>query len=587
MNRISPFQRCWVATLCLAALIEPPPAAAGTGETELAGLWQSRQILGPAEAGPLLIRKYGDGLLAEFGGYRVKVSTDGLGIAFALPGGGRFEAEMEEDGNIRGHWLQPRSKFDGNVFATPVLLLRGSDSWFGEVIPQPESGTFYLLLRPGEELLAAELINPERNLGIFAGLTRLVRDQDSLTLYGKFRGRGDERVMLQGYYYPEEEVIALRYPGRGGNYDFHRVDSDHAAGFLARLPNTERMISPPPRLDDGWNTASMADAGIDPALIREMIETEILPKPAGTSDLSIHSVLIARDGHLVVEEYFHGYHRDLPHDSRSASKSVTAILAAAVMQAGIDLSWDTPVYSLLEMHDLLEREPERRAITLQHLLNMNTGLDCDDSNPQSAANEDALWDNADTLDFYQHTLNAGVVHAPGEVAVYCSASANLAGGVIATAANRSLLQLIERFVAEPLDIQRYSVPVPPDTHPFMGGGTRWLSRDFLKFPQMILDGGRWNDRHVISRRNAKLLITPVVKINGGRDYGYLWWTIDYPFGGGSVRAHFMGGNGGQIAMLVPDLRLVIVFNAGNYSDRVGFRIQDEIIPKYILPAVKQ
>jgi hypothetical protein len=47
----------------------------------------------------------------------------------------------------------------------------------------------------------------------------------------------------------------------------------------------------------------------------------------------------------------------------------------------------------------------------------------------------------------------------------------------------------------------------------------------------------------------------------------------------------MGGNGGQIAMLVPALQLSIVFNAGNYSDRVGFRIQEDLIPNYILPAI--
>ena len=209
----------------------------------------------------------------------------------------------------------------------------------------------------------------------------------------------------------------------------------------------------------------------------------------------------------------------------------------------------------------------------------------DGAREDSAAQEDVLWDNSDELDFYLHTLNVDVVHAPGEVAAYCSASANLAGGVIEASTDQSLLQLIARFVARPLDIRRYSVPVPPDGHPFMGGGIRWLPRDFLKFPQLLLDGGRWNEQQVISSENAQRLITPAVKIDGGRDYGYLWWTVDYPFRGGTLRAHFMGGNGGQIAMLVPELQLSIVFNAGNYSSRVGFRIQEELIPNYILPAI--
>jgi CubicO group peptidase (beta-lactamase class C family) len=216
---------------------------------------------------------------------------------------------------------------------------------------------------------------------------------------------------------------------------------------------------------------------------------------------------------------------------------------------------------------------------------MNSGLDCDDRNPESAANEDYLWDHYDELDFYEHALGVDIVHVPGEVAAYCSAGANLAGGVIEAMAGESLLSLIDRSVARPLDITRYSVPVPPDGHPFMGGGIRWLARDFLKFPQLLLDGGSWNGRRVINEEEAKRMLTPAVKIDGGRDYGYLWWTEDYEFKGRTVRAHFMGGNGGQIAMLVPEFDLGIVFNAGNYSDRVSFQIQNELIPNYILPAI--
>jgi CubicO group peptidase (beta-lactamase class C family) len=103
---------------------------------------------------------------------------------------------------------------------------------------------------------------------------------------------------------------------------------------------------------------------------------------------------------------------------------------------------------------------------------------------------------------------------------------------------------------------------------------------------LILDAGAWNGRQIIDNETATRLVTPEVKIDGGRDYGYLWWTIDYPLDSGVVRAHFMAGNGGQIAMLIPELDLAIVFNAGNYSDRVSFRIQEELIPRYILPAVR-
>jgi CubicO group peptidase (beta-lactamase class C family) len=560
-------------------------ATADSGETDLAGLWQSQRIFGPVISGPLLIRKSGNHRSAEISGQQVAVRGDENEVKFALPDDSRFEGEIESNGNIRGSWLQPRSKLDGNMFATPVRLLPHADGWYGVVTPQPDTGTFYLMLMAKDIRLTAELINPERNLGVFNQLSELVREGDSVSIMGRFRGAGQDRLMFRGEYHPDEDVLAIRYPGRGGAYDFRRVDEPTTSGFLARAAMSGISLTPPPSLGDGWETATPTDVGMDVEVIEKMIRTHVLEPPTSTHDLSIHAILVARYGKLVFEEYFHGFHRNLPHDSRSASKGVTSILAAAVMQSGANLAWDTPVYPLFDTVELLEQEPERRSIELQHLMNMNSGLDCDDRNPESAANEDYLWDHSTELDFYQHTINVDVVRPPGEVAKYCSASANLAGGAIAAAVNQNLLRLLDRLVAEPMDIKRYSVPNSPDGHPFMGGGIRWLPRDFLKFPQLLLDGGVWNGHRVLSNVNAQRLLTPAVTIDDERDYGYLWWTVDYPFRDRTVRAHFMGGNGGQIAMLVPELQLSIVFNAGNYSDRVMFRIQEELVPDFILPSV--
>jgi len=585
MRWISTLRTCLPLFLGLMVGLSCSNAPADATKYDLAGLWQSQRIFGPTASGPILIRKSGNGLLAEIGGHRVEVIREENEVKFALSDGSRFEGEFEDNGNIRGSWLQPRSRLDGNIFATPVRLLRQADGWRGVITPQPDTGTFYLLLTMQDAGLTAEMINPERNLGVFNQLSTVEREGNTLSIMGRFRGRGEERLMFRGDYHANEDVIALRYPGRGGAYDFHRVSPDIANGFLARRAASEISFTPPPSLGDGWDTASPDEVGIDVEIIDQMIRTHVLEPPTNTHDLSVHAILVARYGKLVFEEYFHGFHRNLPHDSRSASKSVTSILAAAVMRSGADLAWDTPVYPIFDTAELLQQEPQRKEIEMQHLMNMNSGLDCDDRDSESAANEDYLWDHADELDFYRHTLGVDVVRPPGELAKYCSASANLAGGAIAAAADQSLLRLLDRLVAEPMDINRYSVPNSPDGHPFMGGGIRWMPRDFLKFPQLLLDDGVWNGHRVLSSRDAKRLITPAVTIDGGRDYGYLWWTEDYPFRGGSVRAHFMGGNGGQIAMLVPELQLSIVFNAGNYSDRVMFRIQEELIPDFILPSI--
>ena len=569
---------------CVIILAVSAASAPALGdETGLAGLWESQRTFGPELEGQLRLRQSSAGPIAEIGGDRVPVMWDGDNVSFDLRGA-RFTGVVEEDSLIRGHWLQPPSEFDGNTFATPVRMRPVEDGWAGQVLPQRDTGTFYLLLGQQDDGLAAGLINPERNLGVFTDLTRLVENDDTISLMGRFRGRGDEREMLRGQYLETEDLLYVRYPGRGGAYDFRRVETKNSR-FFARGDTDTPLLSRPPAILDGWEIASPGDAGIDINHIAAMLEEHALPTPRGTHDLRIHAVLIARHGKLVVEEYFRGNHRNKPHDSRSASKGVTAILASAAMYAGQELNWDTPLYPLFGTDDLLRKEPVRAAITLRHLVNMNSGLDCDDRNPESAAFEDYLWDHGDELDFYRYTASVAVIGPAGVDAAYCSASANLAGGLIGEVTGISVLTLIDRLVAEPLQIDRYSVPHSPDGHPFMGGGIRWLGRDFLKFPQLLLDDGVWNGQRVIAHDDVERILSPAVKLDGGRDYAYLWWIEDYPYKGGTVRAHFMGGNGGQIAMLIPELDLSIAFNAGNYSDRVMLRIQQDLIPNYILPAI--
>ena len=69
-------------------------------------------------------------------------------------------------------------------------------------------------------------------------------------------------------------------------------------------------------------------------------------------------------------------------------------------------------------------------------------------------------------------------------------------------------------------------------------------------------------------------------------YGYLWWSVEYPYDRRTVRAFFAAGNGGQIAMAVPELDLAVAFMGGNYADRPGLNAQKVFVPEFILPAVR-
>lgn len=103
MNWKTPLRRYSMSVLGLVIFTSAPFVAAGAEEVELSGLWKAHRILGPADAGTLLIRTSGDNLLAEFGGYRVNVLRDKNAVSFVLPTGGLFNGELEKSGDIRGH----------------------------------------------------------------------------------------------------------------------------------------------------------------------------------------------------------------------------------------------------------------------------------------------------------------------------------------------------------------------------------------------------------------------------------------------------------------------------------------------------
>ena len=77
----------------------------------------------------------------------------------------------------------------------------------------------------------------------------------------------------------------------------------------------------PERTGDGWEPLSIADAGLNPEPVFQMVQhiREGLHP-------NIHAVLLIKDERLVLEEYFHGYHRNRLHFQASVTKSVVSLL---------------------------------------------------------------------------------------------------------------------------------------------------------------------------------------------------------------------------------------------------------------------
>lgn len=586
------FLPIWSIVLILVAAITSLIAAqAGAGQTpvggELVGLWRAKLIFGPEARGVLTIELQGNSGTAEIAGRTAPVRERGDTLAFELPNGeGSFRGRISGD-MIAGHWIQPRTVSSGNTFASPVVLKKFAPGrWHGTVEPLEDAMTFFLnVSRDPDGTLGAFLRNPDRNAGRFLGVEHILLAGRKATLLGRRSKDAPEKPVAEGVWDAENETLSIALPA-GGTFDFRRATPADEALFYPRGRTPGPYVYLPPADEgDGWAVASLESVGISQESIGRFVRLVIDTPIDSIHSSDIHAVLIARHGKLVLEEYFHGFHRLALHDTRSASKSLTSVLTGAAVLHGDPISVTTPVYETMQGPAPAGLDPRKKAITVENLLTMSSGLDCDDSDPNSGGNEDVMQEQTAQPDWYRYTLGQKMVRAPGEKAVYGSANPNLLGGVLARKTGRWLPDLFRDLVAEPLGIERYAMNLTPTGDAYMGGGLRLRLRDFMKVGQMLLEGGRWRGRRVVSEEWARRSTSPLFAL-GSAHYGYLWWVTDYPYRGRTVRAFYAAGNGGQIVMGIPELDLLIGFYGGNYSDRVALVPQQVYVPEYILPAVK-
>jgi len=133
----------------------------------------------------------------------------------------------------------------------------------------------------------------------------------------------------------------------------------------------------------------------------------------------------------------------------------------------------------------------------------------------------------------------------------------------------------------------YALPMmpPPIDAAYMAGGGQFLPRDFLKFGQLILNGGTWNGRRIVDAQFITDAIAPHSGLNSPGDYGYGWHLSTFVVGGVSYPAINAGGNGGQLLFVIPKLDMTVMIAEDNYGQYGVWRhFQTDPFVKYLIPA---
>lgn len=577
----------------LLAMAGVTSAAVAAHEPAPKGLWVGAIEADSGASVPLNVSVGEDGASTDSG--TVKRNDNRITVEFNS--GAYFEGEIAEDGQpIHGFYIQPGNQIGGQALAHPVTLTpHGKGEWRGEAKPLARQFTVFIDVSEAEDgALTAALLNPERNVTGPARQYELVPASDPGTYA---LALGDGRGNFTSLRVDNADGLMRMDFGPIKGFEFALLDADSslAKGFWGN-ERADTLRQPEPEND--WPIGSPEEAGFETDALAGLVQSLAGTTGHDANPSLVHSLLVARGGKLIVEEYFRGHSRDNPHDIRSAGKTFASILVGALSQEGHQLSSDT----LINRYIPVPNEPGDKPITLGHLLTHQSGLDCYDGNSETAGHEDVMWNQSDEPNFWQFTAQLGSVAKPGARYAYCSGGINLVGAALAGSSGESVLSLLRTRLFEPLDFKNVYWNVMPNGEAYLGGGAQLRTRDLLKIGQLYLDGGKWRGKQLIDPDWVKASLSSSVKITpattgldkttfgqfyfGGAD-GLAWHLHEVAVGAKIYQSYEASGNGGQLVVVVPELDLVVSMTGGNYGQGyIWGKWRQQIIADGIIAALQ-
>jgi len=129
--------------------------------------------------------------------------------------------------------------------------------------------------------------------------------------------------------------------------------------------NDQEEFAYPVELLNEWTEAEPGEVGVNADQLQSALTS------ARQID-RLTSILVVKDGRIIMEDYLNGAEQSDLHDVRSVTKSVVSTIAGIAVSEGLIPSMDTPISPTLDF--VMENMPaESQAVTLENLLTM-TGL---------------------------------------------------------------------------------------------------------------------------------------------------------------------------------------------------------------------
>ncbi len=288
--------------------------------------------------------------------------------------------------------------------------------------------------------------------------------------------------------------------------------------------------------------------------------------------LHIDSVLIVRNGDLVLDAYFWPFKSGEKHIIHSCTKSVMSALIGIAIDKGYIRSVKQPLTEFFPGVTIANMDPRKELITLENLLTMTSGFECRDS---YLYRWKGLIEMRASADWGQYVLDLPMSASPGAQFEYCNGVSYLLSVIIQNTTEMRTRAFAHRHLFEPLGIQ----DVGWDTSPQgidIGWGEMYLRpHDMARFGWLYLNRGRWADKQVVPSAWVASSTHGHIEATLFDHYGYQWWVDDDGY-------YAAVGFKGQRIFIVPDKHMVAVFT-GNLTGNESL-VAHKLLEDFIIPA---
>jgi hypothetical protein len=326
----------------------------------------------------------------------------------------------------------------------------------------------------------------------------------------------------------------------------------------------------------GYGCTLLPDAGVEAAAMPPMPERSAPHAWAEEPDAAIAAILadgeltgpgmratvVVRNGRIIAETYGEGFNKDTPLLGWSMTKTVTGLLVGALEKSGGITRDRAALFPAWE-------GDERKAITLAHLLAMESGLSWNEGYGDVSDVTRMLFLTSDMQSLPQAQAP---VAKPGEQFLYSSGTTNLIMEEIEDAWGDGAQTLPAALLFNPLGLA--SAVIEPDASGTLAGSSFMYAtaRDWARLGQFMIAGGVANGEALLPAGFTQWMVTPTAASAGEYGQGHVWMAdVDEGEATGLPKGSYrFSGHDGQFVIIVPSERLIVV-RMGLTPSRLGYQ----------------